>query len=41
MQSNIPFDNKKSPTNTAILFFHKALIEKKPLRLLLESTTSS
>jgi len=37
----MPFDNKKSPTKTAILFFHKAFKEKKPLLLSLESTTSS
>ena len=41
MESNSPFENKKSPTSTAILFFHNALSEKKPLRMLLSSTTSS
>ena len=37
----MPLDSKKSPTKTAILFFHIALIEKNPLLLLLSSTTSS
>ena len=41
MESKSPLDNKKSPTKTAILFFQSALIEKKPLLLLLSSTISS
>ena len=41
IQRSIPFESKKSPTNTAILFFQSAFNEKKPLLLLLESTTSS
>ena len=35
------FERRKSPTKTAILFFQIALMEKKPLLLLLSSTTSS
>src|ERR1035437_9796565 len=41
MESNNPFDNKKSPTNTAILFFQRAFTEKKPLLTFESSTTSS
>ena len=32
--SNKPLESKKSPTKTEILFFHRELIEKKPLRKL-------
>ena len=39
--SNSPWDNKKSPTKTAILFFHRALIDKNPLLSEASSTTSS
>ncbi len=39
--SNRPCDNKKSPTSTAILFFHKAFTEKKLRRSIESSTTSS
>ena len=40
-ESNSPFDKRKSPTKTAILFFQSAFTEKNPLLKFASSTTSS
>ena len=41
IESKSILESIKSPTRTAILFFHNAFTEKKPLRSFASSTTSS